>query len=296
MTLVALAGATGDLGTRVATELRALGAEVRALVRPSADIAAVARLEGLGCEVRVADLGDAGALAGADVVLSTLSGLRDVIVDGQARLLDAAVRAGVPRFIPSDFAVDFRGHEPGTNRNLDLRREFMGRLDAAPIRATSVLCGMFMDLLNGPAPMVIHPIRRVVHWGRKDQRLDFTTIADTAAFTARAAMDAEAPRWLRIAGHSTDASGVAAAASVARGHRYRTLRTGSTKTLARIIKVVRRLSPAEDEVFPAWQGMQYFHSMFEGGVAFRDPLDNDRYGARPWTRLEELLRPQPASR
>jgi nucleoside-diphosphate-sugar epimerase len=31
---VVLAGATGDLGSRVAAELRALGASVRALVRP----------------------------------------------------------------------------------------------------------------------------------------------------------------------------------------------------------------------------------------------------------------------
>jgi nucleoside-diphosphate-sugar epimerase len=226
--------------------------------------------------------------------------VRDVIVDGQSRLLDAAVRAGVPRFVPSDFAVDFRGHEPGTNRNLDLRRAFMERLDRAPIRATSVLCGMFADLLNGPAPMVIAPIRRVVHWGRADQRLDFTTIADTAAFTARAALDPDAPRWLRIAGHSADARGVAEAATRARGRRYRTLRAGSAGTLARIIAVARRLSPAEDETFPAWQGMQYVHSMAVGGVAFRDPLDNDRYGARDWTRLEEVLRPrnpdQPASR
>jgi hypothetical protein len=44
--------------------------------------------------------------------------------------------------------------------------------------------------------------------------------------------------------------------------------------------------------------MQYFHSMFAGGVAF-DALDNDRYGPRRWTSLEEVLRrgaSQPASR
>lgn len=300
MAIVAIAGATGDLGGRIAAALRGGGAEVRAIVRQESDSQAVTRLRELGCEVVLVDLGDAAglsaALHGTDVVISTLSGVRDVIVEAQGRLLEAAVAAGVPRFIPSDFAVDFRGHHPGTNRNLDMRREFMERLDAAPIRATSVLCGMFTDLLKGTAPMVIAPIRRVVYWGSADQRLDFTTIADTATFTAQAALDPDAPRWLRIAGESTTARGVARSASAAWGRRFGLLRAGSLRTLSRLIRLVRRLSPGEREVFPAWQGMQYFHSMFEGGVAF-DALDNDRYGSRRWTSVEQVLReaaPRPA--
>ena len=215
--------------------------------------------------------------------------MRDVIVDLQGRLLDSAVKAGVPRFIPSDFAVDFRGHQPGSNRNLDLRREFMERVDAAPIRATSVLCGMFTDLLKGTAPMVIAPVRRVIYWGSADQQLDFTTIADAAGYAARAALDHEAPRWLFIAGESTTARGVARSASAASGHHFGLLRAGSLRTLSGLSRLVRRLSPGERDVFPAWQGMQCFHSMFEGGVAFGH-LDNDRYGPRRWTSVEEVLR------
>ena len=67
-----------------------------------------------------------------------LQGLREVIVDGQTQLLHAAVAAGVPRFIPSDFAVEYMGLTPGDNRNFDLRREFYHVLDQATIRATSV--------------------------------------------------------------------------------------------------------------------------------------------------------------
>jgi nucleoside-diphosphate-sugar epimerase len=293
MTIVAIAGVTGDLGERIAAALRTDGASVRALVRPGSDPKAQERLRSLGCTIAPVDMRNVAdltkALRGADVIVSALSGVRDVIVDLQGRLLEAAVAAGVPRFIPSDFAVDFRGHRPGSNRNLDLRREFMESLDAAPIRATSVLCGMFTDLLKGTAPMVITPIRRVVYWGNADQRLDFTTIGDTAAFTAQAALDPEAPRWLRIAGEATTARGVARSASAAWGRPFGLLRAGSLRTLLGFIGLVRRLSPAEREVFPAWQGMQYFHSMFEGGVAF-DHLDNNRYGRRRWTSVEEMLR------
>jgi hypothetical protein len=43
---------------------------------------------------------------------------------------------------------------------------------------------MFADLLVGPAPVVLFPLRRVVYWCDADQPLDFTTIDNTAAFTA----------------------------------------------------------------------------------------------------------------
>jgi uncharacterized protein YbjT (DUF2867 family) len=293
MRIVALAGASGDLGGRLAAALIREGAEVRALVRSGSAESARERLGALGCEVRPVDMHDVEALTravrGADVVVSSLSGVRDVIVDAQGRLLDAAVAAGIPRFVPSDFAVDFRGHRAGTNRNLDLRREFMERLDAAPIRATSVLCGMFTDLLEGTVPMVIPRIRRVVYWGDADQRLDFTTIDDTAAFTAKAVLDPEAPRWLRIAGESTTARGVARSAGAAKGGTYKPLRAGSLGRLSRLIRLVRWMSPGEADVFPPWQGMQYFHSMFEGGVAF-EAVDNGRYGPRRWTSVEDVLR------
>ena len=44
----------------------------------------------------------AAAIAGAACVVSALNGLHDVMIDRQGVLLDAAVKAGVPRFISSD--------------------------------------------------------------------------------------------------------------------------------------------------------------------------------------------------
>lgn len=55
---------------------------------------------------------------------------------------------GVPRFIRPDYAADFTRTQPGDNRNFNLRREFVARIDTAPIRATSVLRGAFMDMLD----------------------------------------------------------------------------------------------------------------------------------------------------
>ena len=160
-------------------------------------------------------------------MVSALNGLRDVIVDRQSVLLDAAVAAGVPRFIPSDYSADFTTTPPGDNRNLDLRREFMGRADRAPIQVTSILNGAFMDMLGAEMPIIQPRIKRVLFWEDQDQLLDFTTKDDVAAFTAAAALDPTTPRVLRISGDTLSARDLAGTLTRTTGDRYRTLRVGS---------------------------------------------------------------------
>jgi len=283
---VLLAGAAGDLGRRITTALTARGATVRALVRPDVSAASHDRLVALGATVTPADPADAEAVAaacaGVACVVSALSGLREVILDRQTVLLDAAVRAGVPRFIPSDYSADFTTTTIGHNRNFDLRREFMGRADRAPIQVTSILNGAFMDMLGGEMPIIQPRIRRVLHWGDADQPLDFTTKDDTAAYTAAAALDDTTPRLLRVAGSTVSARGIAAAMSQATGQHFRPLRVGGLGTLDAMVRVTQTLAPQRGEVFPAWQGMQYMRDMFSG-TARLDPLNTDRYPELRWT-------------
>lgn len=289
---IAVAGATGDLGLRIVRALRREGASVTAIVRPGTDQARLGPLTALGARVVEAGPGRPGswqaACAGSACVVSALNGLSATVIDAQTALLEGAVRAGVPRFIPSDFSIDYAKTAPGGNRNLDLRRAFQARLDAASIQATSVLNGAFMELLDGQAPLILHRPRRVLYWGRADQILDFTTEDDTAAFTAWAALDPTTPRWLRIAGDSLSARDLADAASAARGRRYRTLRAGGLGSLGLMIRVARTLAPGRGAVFPPWQGMQYLRDMFEGRARLT-PLDNDRYPDLRWTRVPTFL-------
>jgi nucleoside-diphosphate-sugar epimerase len=194
----------------------------------------------------------------------------------------------VQRFIPSDFSIDFTGLPPGRNRNLDLRREFHRRLEQRPIAATTVFCGAFAELLTGPMPLVLFRPRRVLYWGDADQRMDFTTEDDTAAFTARAALDPSAPRFLRIAGDQLSARELAAVASEVTGERFRLLRAGGLGMLGAVIAVARTIAPGGGEPFPAWQGMQYMRDMFDGRAKLA-PLDNDRYPGLRWTTARDVL-------
>ena len=208
---IVVAGATGNLGGRIARALLERGASVRALVRPSTARDKLERLQELGATIASVELTSASqvtpACSGASCVVSALAGLRDVIVEAQTVLLDAAIRAGVPRFIPSDYSIDFTKFPPGENRNLDLRRDFHQRLDQASIRATTIFNGAFAEMLTGQMPLILFKRKRVLYWGEADQRLDFTTMDDTAAFTASAAVDPTTPRFLRIAGDQLSALG-----------------------------------------------------------------------------------------
>lgn len=290
--LVVVAGATGDLGGRIARALVARGAAVRALVRPATPDQRTGPLAQAGVEVAPVDFADAPALSaacrGAVCVVSALSGLEDVIVTAQGRLLDAAVAAGVPRFIPSDFSIDYRAIPPEENRNFALRKRFRERLDAAPIRATSIWNGAFMDMVVGQMPLIVRPLRRVIWLGRRDRKLQMTTKDDTAAVTAAAALDPDAPRNLHIAGSEVTVDDLARIMTELTGKRYRTLHAASLGGLKRLIAVVRRLFPQPGQVFPAWQGMQYLHNMF-AGLAPTAGVDNGRYPGIRFTTVREVL-------
>lgn len=287
--MVAVAGAAGDLGFRIVKALIAKGASVRALVRRPVDKLALGRVEQVAVNFDDA-VALTGALIGATSVVSALNGTAPVILGAQGRLLDAAVAARVPHFVPSDFSLDYRTTRPGDNRNMDLRRTFAARVDAAPIRATSILNGPFADLLEGEVPIVLHKLRRVLYWGDADQLFDFTTKDDVAAFTADVAMDARAPRYLRIAGDQISPRGLAALLTEMDDRPWKLLRAGGIGRLSGVIAIVRALTPNTDAPFPVWQGMQYLRDMSTGRGKLHD-LDNGRYGRTDWTRAADVLAP-----
>ncbi|KIW16470.1 hypothetical protein PV08_06524 [Exophiala spinifera] len=105
-TKVAVAGGTGNLGPQVVNALLAANYSVTVLTRtgssstsklPKSPQLKVAEVD----YSSVASLSE--VLQGQDVVVSTLG---SAVIGGQKPLIDAAVAAGVKRFIPSEFGSD----------------------------------------------------------------------------------------------------------------------------------------------------------------------------------------------
>jgi uncharacterized protein YbjT (DUF2867 family) len=296
---ILVAGATGNLGEKIIKALLEKGAHVHAVVRTGCDPEKKVRLKKLGVEVFEVDMSNVAAVSevckGATCVVSALAGLQEVIIDTQKVLLDAAVQAGVPRFIPSDFSMEFTNLIHGRNRNFDLRKDFQVYLDKSSIAATTIFIGPFMDLLTDQMPMILFKKKRLLYWGNADTRLDFTTMHDTAAFTANAALDDTTPRFLRIAGDRITPREMSVVMSEITGHPFRLLRAGGLGLLNILIKVAKTVAPGKQELYPAWQGMQYMRDMMEGRAKI-EHYDNDRYPGMRWTSVRELLLEHQANR
>jgi nucleoside-diphosphate-sugar epimerase len=288
---ILLAGATGRLGGKIAAALLKHGASVRAVVRNSTDTEKIDALKKLGVEVVMVSVWDKKSLLsacqGIDCVVSALSGLHDVIIDAQTALLDAAVAAGVSRFIPSDYALDFTRFRDGENRNLDLRRTFHTYLDRQPIRATSIFNGAFMEMLTDEMPLVLLKQRRILCWGSPDKRYDFTHTLNIAEFTALAALDNDTPRYLYIAGEQITPRGILDMMAQLTGQPFKLFRPGGQGLLGFVIRVAK-LFGGQKELYPAWQGMQYMHNMIDTRLHM-DAKDRERYPGIKWISVREVL-------
>lgn len=175
--IILVAGATGNLGNKIVNALLEKGAEIRAMVRRETSSEKIAQLEQKGIKIFIVDMNNkseiANACIGVNCVVSALAGLRDVIIDTQKTLLEAAIEAKVPRFIPSDYSLDFTNLVNGKNRNLDLRREFHTYLVNAPIQATTIFNGAFMDLITAEMPLILFKFKKNFVLGKPNRENGF---------------------------------------------------------------------------------------------------------------------------
>ncbi|WHF51558.1 NmrA family NAD(P)-binding protein [Chryseobacterium gotjawalense] len=290
--IIAVAGGTGNLGGRIVKALIERGAEVRVLVRTTSDAEKIGQLEKLGAKVLPINMTSeqeiATACSGASCVVSALAGLKEVVIDTQKTLLNGVVLAGVPRFIPSDYSLDFTKFNDGENRNLDLRRAFHTYLDAAPIEATTIFNGAFMDMLTAEFPMIIFKRKLIIYWGNVDHKLAFTTLDNTAEFTANVALDTSTPRYLSIAGDQISPRETGRIMEELTGQKFRLFRLGGLGLLSLLIKIAKKLAPGKTEIYPAYQGMQYMRNMIDKRGLLKS-TDNNRYPEVKWTTVEDFL-------
>ncbi|MEH2458971.1 NmrA family NAD(P)-binding protein [Nostoc sp.] len=289
---ILVAGGTGSLGGRIVKTLIKRGAEVRVLSRNEIDSVKIKKLTELGAKVIAVDMSDVEELKlacqGVSCVVSALAGLQDVIVDSQTLLLDAAIAAGVPRFIPSDFSSDFTKRPEGENRNFDLRKEFHKYLDKSPIAATSILNGAFADILSYNTPFYNPNDHSVAYWGdNPDWKVDFSTMDNTADYTAAAALDSATPTILRIASFQISPNELIAIGEEVKKTNFKLVPMGSLEDFFASNKRERAAHPeGEKQMYPDWQASQYLYSMFS---VQNKSLDNDRYPNVQWTSAIDII-------
>lgn len=193
--MVLVAGSTGFLGREICRRLRDRGVAARGLVRSSSDQAVVAGLQAQGVETVVGDVKDRASLdracRGADAVISTVTttrsrgagdSLESADHDGQLRLVDAARRAGVRRFV----FVSFSGRIGRDDALTVAKRAVERRILESGLTYTILRPTYFMEVWLGPHLGFDAANAKARVYGDGENPISFIALADVAEFAVRA--------------------------------------------------------------------------------------------------------------
>lgn len=272
------------LGARIADHLlEDEDVALRLLVRPAA-LADPDKRSGLdplverGAEIVEGDVTDPASLGretdGVDVVVSALQGGREVVVDGQIALARAAVKSGVRRFLPSDYALDLFKASPGELLPFDLRREADEAISELDIERVHVLSGAFLDTLatGGGIVQFDDEAGIATFWGTGGERFDATTVDDSARYAARVAVDESVPSGkFAVAGQQLSYGDIISAVECRTGRQYERRSRGTTEDLRAWVSAQREAGEAMAAMYGAYELY-----MLTGQTAL-DDLQNDRY-------------------
>eukprot|EP00730_Choanoeca_flexa_P018547 TRINITY_DN9021_c0_g2_i2.p2 TRINITY_DN9021_c0_g2~~TRINITY_DN9021_c0_g2_i2.p2 ORF type:complete len:303 (+),score=71.00 TRINITY_DN9021_c0_g2_i2:115-1023(+) len=293
--VIAVVGGTGQLGSLIGEAVLKKGGQLRLLVRPASSAKASTLVE-QGATVVQGDLSDGDALTelckGATVVISSLQGGPETIVQAQTKLFDIARDSGVKRFIPSSFSYNQDGVAMGQNPNTDFRKTFAeyAEQNKGDMEVNHVFNGCFID--NGVLFGFLGAFDLVKNeayvWGDGKQKMNFLTYADTAAYTAEVALDEETlPTVLQFTAEAKTFPELVAVAEEARGITMVVKTLGTMGDLDEHIATHRAKDPAWENVM-SWLPHCYYRAMLDGSGALTQ-IDNDRYPNVKPTTIKDYL-------
>ncbi|KAI1371322.1 NAD(P)-binding protein [Hypoxylon crocopeplum] len=178
ITKVALAGAKGNLGEAVLDQLLKAGFQVTALTRQG-----TTHTFPSGVTVKAVDYDSidslTDALQGQDAVVVTLGG---EALGKQFLLIEAAVKAGVKRFIPSEFGSDTFNEKtaqlPGYRDKIEVQKAVKKAAAESGITWTAVACGPFLDWGVSASFLVNAKDRKIELPDGGNLKTSTTTLAD----------------------------------------------------------------------------------------------------------------------
>jgi NADH dehydrogenase len=251
--MILVCGATGELGGRVVRLLRESGSEVRALVRPETDAAALEGVEVIRGDLRQpATLGP--ALSGVDTVVTTVTsigrsmagekGLTIANVDttGAQDLVRAAERAGVRRFVyvsAAGMGEAFARSAPLMAAKLSVEK----LLGESPMQVVLVQPDMFQEVWLAPESGIRPAEGKALIYGKGTLAHRYVAIDDVAALCTHVTLAEDPPHVVEFGGpEALSRLQVVAAFEKAAGRKYK-VRHVPVPVLAVGHRVLSRIKP-----------------------------------------------------
>ena len=187
---ILVAGATGYLGTEICRQLREKNKNVKGLARSTSDKNKVNQLAESGVEIVEGDLKNRAslknALQGVSIVISTVSStlsrqegdsIQTVDDEGQINLIDAAVDAGVTKFIYISFSS-----MPGEFPLQTAKRAVEKHLVESGLNYTILQPTYFMEVWLSPTLGFDAQNSKATIYGNGKNRISWISIKDVASF------------------------------------------------------------------------------------------------------------------
>jgi hypothetical protein len=130
-----------------------------------------------------------------DVIVCCYIGDDKLMVDGQKVRIDTCEECQVPRYIASDWALDYTKLKLGELFPKDPLIHFKAYLKTKKVHGVHILIGGFMEPIFSPFFNIFDPQTNTFRfWGSSDAIMEGTTYENAAEFTAAVAVGANATR------------------------------------------------------------------------------------------------------
>lgn len=196
-TVVGIAGLTGKFAQCVAKELQSYpNVTIKGFCRSPQKLPR-AVLEKYNIRVIQGEFDDEVAVQefvrGTDVVICCYFGESDVMNRGQKILIDACAKEGVPRYLPSDFAVDYTKIPAGELFPKESAKIVKNYLVGKKVAGVHVLVGGLIETFWSEYFRIFDAnTQTITYWGTGDEKWDLTTYETVAAYTVALAVDKNA--------------------------------------------------------------------------------------------------------
>ncbi|KAI0415242.1 nmrA-like family protein [Xylaria grammica] len=279
-TLVGIAGITGKFASFILGNLLAQpNVDVRGYCRNSSKLR-----EDLRSSSRVSivegDASDMDALRrfakGCDVVICCYLGDDTLMKDGQKLLVDACEIENVPRYIASDYCLDFTKLEYGQHPAKDPMKHVKAHLETKKnVKGVHILIGVFMETFWSSYFGVFDAEEcKLSYYGNGDEIWESTTYGTAAQYTAAVALDRSATGVFHFLGDRKNIHQIAEEFAEVYGKKPQLERRGSLENLYATMQEIFRKDPSN---IYGYLALFYQYYCTNGQTYLKKDLHNTQY-------------------
>ncbi|RKU39927.1 hypothetical protein DL546_001403 [Coniochaeta pulveracea] len=227
-------------------------------------------------------------VSGCDVVVCAYLGNDDLMIEGQKKLIEACEEAGVPRYVASDWALDYTKLKLGELFPKDPMIHVKAYLETKKTtKGVHILIGGFMDPLLSPFFRVWDPETKTLrYWGEGDEPWEGTSYNNAAEFTAAVIADTSAVGIKKYLGDRKSIREIAGAFKTVYGIEPKLERLGSLDDLYKRMHALRADNPSD---IYGYMSLFFMYYWINGQTFVGPDTDNEQYPQVKPETWEEFL-------